>query len=103
MFTLLKNIFGKDSSGIEQALQQGAIIIDVRTPDEFREGHIEGSKNIPVTEIKQKLEMIRKWNKPVITVCLSGGRSTVAKSFLTSAGIEAHNGGSWSNLKKLKS
>jgi phage shock protein E len=103
MFTFLKNILSKERSGIEEALQNGAIIIDVRTPDEFREGHIEGSRNIPVTEIKQRLDMIRKWNKPVITVCLSGGRSAVAKTFLTSAGIQAHNGGPWFNLKNLKS
>lgn len=102
MFKFLKNLFTKDNSAIVQALEKGAVIIDVRNPDEYRGGHIQGSKNIPVNEIRSKVEMIRKWNKPVITVCLSGSRSAVAKSVLTGAGIEVYNGGSWYNLQKIK-
>jgi rhodanese-related sulfurtransferase len=101
MFKFLKKLFIKDNSAILLALDNGAVIIDVRNPHEFKQGHIQGSKNIPVNEIRSKLEMIRKWNKPVITVCLSGGRSAAAKSVLTSAGIEAYNGGSWFSLRKL--
>ncbi len=101
MFKFLKKLFIKDNSAILLALDNGAVIIDVRNPHEFKQGHIQGSKNIPVNEIKSKVEMIRKWNKPVITVCLSGGRSAAAKSVLASAGIEAYNGGSWFSLRKL--
>lgn len=101
MFNFLKKLFIRDNSAILLALDNGAVIIDVRNPHEFKQGHIQGSKNIPVNEIRSKLEMIRKWNKPVITVCLSGGRSAAAKSVLTSAGIEAYNGGSWFSLRKL--
>jgi len=101
MFNFLKKLFTKDNSAILQAMEKGAVIIDVRTAGEFRQGHIQGSKNIPVNEIRSKIEMIRKWNKPVITVCLSGGRSSAAKSVLTSAGIEAYNGGPWYSLRKL--
>src|SRR5690348_2895708 len=99
MLNFLKNLFMKDNPAIKIALEKGAVIIDVRSADEFRGGHIDGSKNIPLIEIRQQLDMIRKWNKPVITVCLSGSRSAVAKSVLTEAGIEAYNGGSWYNLK----
>ena len=101
MLNFLKKLFTKDNSAIIAAMEKGAVIVDVRNPNEFRQGHIQGSKNIPVNEIRSKLEMIRKWNKPVITVCLSGGRSAVAKSVLASAGIEVYNGGSWFSLKKL--
>ena len=45
--------------------------------------------------------MIRKWNKPVITVCLHGGRSAAAKSVLSAAGIEVYNGGLWYSLRKI--
>ena len=69
-------------------ISNGAIIIDVRSPQEFDRGHIEGSKNIPVNLIQRDLEMIKKWNKPIITVCQSGARSNMAKSILKSAGIE---------------
>lgn len=101
MFKFLKNLFTKDNSAILQAMEKGAVIIDVRNPNEFRQGHIEGSKNIPVNEIRSKVEMIRKWNKPVIAVCLSGGRSAAAKSVLSAAGIEVYNGGPWYTLRKI--
>lgn len=101
MLSFLKKLFTKDNSAIIEALQKGAVIIDVRNPNEFRGGHIQGSKNIPVHEIRSKMEMIRKWNKPIITVCLSGGRSAAAKSVLASAGIEVYNGGPWYSLQKL--
>lgn len=101
MFSFLKKLFTKDNSAIIQAMEKGAVIIDVRNPNEFRQGHIQGSKNIPVNEIRSKIEMIRKWNKPVITVCLSGGRSAAAKSVLSAAGIEVYNGGPWYSLRKI--
>jgi rhodanese-related sulfurtransferase len=101
MLNFLKKLFTKDNSAMLQALEKGAVIIDVRNPGEFRQGHIQGSKNIPVNEIRSKVEMIRKWNKPVITVCLSGGRSAAAKSVLASAGIEVYNGGPWYSLRKI--
>lgn len=100
MFKFLKTLFVRDTAAMEQALQNGAIILDVRTPNEYRQGHIQGSKNIPVNEIRLKVEMIRKWNKPVVTVCRSGSRSAVAKSVLAAAGIEVYNGGAWTNLRK---
>ncbi|HEY6954022.1 MAG TPA: rhodanese-like domain-containing protein [Flavisolibacter sp.] len=103
MFSFLKKLFTKDNSAILLAMEKGAVIIDVRTPNEFRQGHIQGSKNIPVNEIRTKIEMIRKWNKPVITVCLSGGRSAAAKNTLASAGIEVYNGGPWYSLRKIMS
>ena len=102
MFTLFKDLFKKKTSSIETALAKGAAIIDVRTPAEFKQGHILGSQNIPLDEVKSKLRLIRGWNKPVITVCLSGGRSAVAKSLLEDAGVEAYNGGSWTQLKNVK-
>lgn len=101
MFNFLRKLFTKDNSAVLQAMGKGAVIIDVRSPNEFKGGHIQGSKNIPVNEIRSKIDMIRKWNKPVITVCLSGGRSATAKSVLASAGIEAYNGGPWYSLRKL--
>jgi phage shock protein E len=101
MLNLLKGIFKRNTATIESALANGAAIIDVRTPAEFKQGHILGSQNIPLDEIKSKIRLIQGWKKPVITVCLSGGRSAVAKSVLEEAGIEAYNGGSWTQLKNL--
>lgn len=99
MFSFFKKLFGKNSESLEKAMQNGAVILDVRTPKEFNQGHHPGSKNIPLNEIKLKMEMIRKWNKPVITVCRSGSRSGIAKGILKTGGIEVYNGGPWTNLK----
>jgi phage shock protein E len=49
--------------------------------------------NIPLNELKLKSDLIRKWNKPVITVCRSGNRSGIAKGILKATGIDAYNGG----------
>ena len=99
MLTFLKNLF-KPSVDIVKIVEAGAIIIDVRTPGEYNAGHIDDSKNIPLDHIKKETAAIKKLNKPVITVCRSGNRSGIAKSILSSAGIEAYNGGAWTNLKK---
>jgi rhodanese-related sulfurtransferase len=99
MLKFLKSLFDDDTSISEPGLLDGAVILDVRQPSEYRQAHLRGSKNIPISEIKSMLETIRKWNKPVITVCRSGVRSAVARSVLVAAGIEAYNGGPWTNLR----
>jgi rhodanese-related sulfurtransferase len=99
MLSFFKQLFQKPNEGLAQVLQQGAVIVDVRTRTEYQQGHISGSKNIPLNEIKLKTDMIRKWNTPVVTVCRSGNRSAMAKGVLQAAGIEVHNGGAWTNLK----
>ena len=99
MLTFFKRLFQKNNEGLDKAIQSGAVIVDVRTKSEFGQGHIEGSKNIPLNEINSKIEMIRKWNKPVVTVCRSGNRSAVARNLLKNAGIDVYNGGGWNNLQ----
>jgi rhodanese-related sulfurtransferase len=99
MFTFLKDLF-KPQADVTELLQSGAVIVDVRTKDEFDAGHIDGAKNIPLDRIKNELEKIKKLNKPIITVCRSGNRSEMAKSILLSAGVQAFNGGAWTELKR---
>ena len=99
MLTFLKNLF-KPSVDIVKIVEAGAIVIDVRTPSEYNAGHIDDSKNIPLDYIKKEIAAIKKLNKPVITVCRSGNRSGIAKSILSSAGIEVYNGGALTILKK---
>jgi rhodanese-related sulfurtransferase len=96
----LQNIFSK-STDIKQFLNEGALIIDVRTQQEFNSGHIKGSKKIPLDTLQMKVEEIKKLNKPIITVCQSGMRSYTAKSFLQGKGLKVMNGGSWSGLSKI--
>jgi rhodanese-related sulfurtransferase len=52
-----------------------------------------------VNVIQREIATIKKWGKPVITVCQSGARSGMAKSALKGAGIEVYNGGNWASLQ----
>jgi rhodanese-related sulfurtransferase len=90
MLKFLKRIFGRDNSVMVQAMQNGAVIVDVRTPAEYKQGHIDGSKNIPLDVIKSKVETIRNWKNPIVTVCRSGSRSSMAKGILVSACTRQH-------------
>lgn len=91
-------LVGKSES-VKDFMDKGAIIIDVRTPEEFQGDHIKGSKNIPLNSIENQIESIKKMNKPVIACCASGMRSSQATSILKNNGIDAVNGGGWSSLK----
>jgi rhodanese-related sulfurtransferase len=90
---------GNKSESIQEFMEKGAIIIDVRSPGEFSGGHIKGSKNIPLNEINAKINEIKKLNKPVIACCASGMRSSQATSILKQNGIDAINGGGWQSLQ----
>ncbi|MDR3717003.1 MAG: rhodanese-like domain-containing protein [Puia sp.] len=99
MSNLFKSLFGKPAD-LKAICQDGAIILDVRTPEEFRTGHITGAINIPVDQVKGVIADLKKKNRPVITCCRSGARSGMAKSVLEAAGLEVYNGGSWVSLEK---
>ncbi|MBD81208.1 MAG: sulfurtransferase [Crocinitomicaceae bacterium] len=76
----------------------GATIVDVRTPQEFKGGHPNGAVNIPLDRLLQNLKKIKKMHGPIICVCKSGMRSGNAVRVLKSNGIEAYNAGAWTNL-----
>ncbi len=77
----------------------GALIVDVRSPGEFKQGHYSGSVNVPLDRINQKIGNIKKKKKPVIAVCQSGMRSGRAVAIMKQNGIEAYNAGSWAGLQ----
>lgn len=65
-------------------------LLDVRTPEEFARGHIEGFLNIPVDELRERLSMLDR-GKPVYVICQSGLRSYIASRILAGNGYEAYN------------
>lgn len=89
---------GNKSNDVQEYVAKGAIILDVRTPEEFADGHIEGSKNIALQVLNGKITEIKKWNKPIIACCRSGMRSAQATSMLKQHGIDCINGGGWTSL-----
>jgi rhodanese-related sulfurtransferase len=91
--------FGNKVGDIQEYVTKGAIILDVRTKEEFAEGHIKGSKNIALQVLNSNIATIKKWNKPVIACCRSGMRSAQATSILKQNGIDCINGGGWESLE----
>lgn len=77
----------------------GAKILDVRSEEEFKEGHIDGSINISVNDVQSRIEDIKALGSPLIICCLSGGRAGVAKALIQAAGVkEVYNAGGWESL-----
>ena len=66
------------------------ILLDVRTTSEYGNGHIEGFKNIPVDELRERLDEIEK-DKPVYVICQSGLRSYIGTRILEGNGYKAYN------------
>lgn len=63
-----------------------AIIIDVRTPAEYRDGHIPGVTNIPLDELEQRMNEVPK-DKKVVLICRTGNRSAQGTKLLRSKGL----------------
>jgi len=77
-------------------------IVDVRTEGEFEEGNVNGSINIPLNEVVDRMEELKKM-QPLVLCCLSGGRSGQATDFLQAQGCDnVHNGGGWKMLDTQK-
>ena len=70
----------------EYSTTDGAVLLDVRTPDEYRQGHIPGSKNIPLQSIDKVADMIDNKATPIFVHCLSGARSRQAAAVLQEMG-----------------
>ena len=73
---------------LKEIMKKGnAIILDVRSPQEYKEGHIDGSISIPEYKIKKEIEnMIPDKNKSIVVYCSSGGRSKKAQKLLKKLG-----------------
>ena len=96
------SFLGLGNSSIKNALQKGAVIIDVRTPNEFDQGRVPESVNIPVDRIAANAIRIKEMNRPVIFCCASGARSSQAVNIMKAKGLkEVYNGGSWLNVLKI--
>lgn len=99
----LFSFLGLGKNGLKKALQQEAVIIDVRTVNEYDQGRIKGSVNIPLDRIPASVERIRQMKKPIICCCNSGARSRKAISILKANGIHGVlNGGNWMKLLEQK-
>jgi phage shock protein E len=75
-------------SAVEPTQAGTAIILDVRTPEEFAQGHVPGARNIPVQELVQRYtELGNDKSAPIILYCRSGARSALATGLLRERGF----------------
>ena len=83
------NVSGPEARRLVAA---GARLIDVRTPDEFTAGHLDGAINVPVDELAGKVQTLGSKDQPIVVYCASGTRSAMAASTLERAGfLHVHN------------
>ena len=76
----------------KQLVEDGARLVDVRSPAEYASGHIPGAINIPVQELSDRIGELAPNDKPIVLYCQSGMRSASAVRFLKAAGYErVHN------------
>lgn len=68
---------------LDATLRDGATLYDVREPGEYTQGHIPGAINIPLSELQGREGEIQT---PAVIVCLSGGRSAQAATYLDAQG-----------------
>lgn len=76
---------------IDQGIQEykeasGAVLLDVRTQQEYREGHVSTSKNVPLQSLTQVEKVVGDKNKPLFVYCYSGSRSSQAVRMLSKMG-----------------
>lgn len=74
-------------------MRDSALILDVRTPREYNSGHIEGSLNIPHTELRERLDEVRDaaQGRPIAALCAAGVRSNIAYRILVGNGFDARS------------
>ncbi|MCI8940544.1 MAG: rhodanese-like domain-containing protein [Dorea sp.] len=75
------------NQGIEEyQTVSGAVLLDVRTPQEYQEGHIPGSKSVPLQTINNVVSAVQSKETPLYVYCYSGSRSSKAVSMLQRMG-----------------
>ena len=87
---------------IKRDLDQGAILLDVRTPAEYSSGHAKGAKNLPLQALQTGSLPSKDTTKTIYLYCHSGARASSASSLLKRAGFQSvTNIGSLSKWRKL--
>lgn len=99
MINLKRMLFGIPRLSLDDIYelvhQKHAVLLDVRTHDEYAKGHVMGSVNIPYDELANRSGELPQ-DKPIVLYCQSGARSTVAEDILRDKGFrDLHNAKEW--------
>ena len=86
-FFLLNRMSFVSAETARQQLTNGALVIDVRSAEEYRSSKVRGAINIPLGELRERLpQQVKDKNQPLLVHCLSGGRSAIAQRQLKGLG-----------------
>ena len=102
LFLLKRKSFVPEETA-QRFLKEGALVVDVREPDEFASGHVPGAINIPLNKLRERLpRQVTDTNRVLLLHCLGGVRSETAKRQLQQMGY-AHvfNLGSYSRAQRI--
>ncbi len=105
----LSNLFGPSApiltaDQLNEKMKYGKhpLVLDVRQPDEFRQGHISGAKLIPLNELHRRMSELPR-GREIVCVCATGSRSRSASKILMKAGyavFDMHGGMlAWRRMK----
>jgi len=102
-FFVLKRLSPVSAEVARKHLAEGALVIDVRSPEEFRNGHVPNAVNVPLNGLRENLPCrVKDKNQVLLLHCLSGGRSAVAKQQLKRLGYtNVFNLGSLARARKI--
>jgi phage shock protein E len=101
MYKALKQLLGiKPSVNYAELLRNGAIVLDVRTPSEFNQAHIDGALNIPIEKLRDNLHQLAR-QTAIIACCADGSKSWYAKNLLDANGYRlVIDAGDWLKLQR---
>ena len=77
-----------DKKEVISHIKEGALIVDVRSGEEYASGHYANAKNIPVDQVESRLKEFGDKDRKIVVYCRSGGRSSKAKSILEANGFK---------------
>ena len=90
---------GADAAMVQQKIQAGALVVDVRTPAEFAAGAYPGASNIPLDQTERRLADFGDRRRAIVVYCRSGNRSAQAKVILEKNGFsDVTNGGALKDM-----
>jgi phage shock protein E len=77
-----------DGATGKRLAEAGALVLDVRSPEEFAQGHVPGAKNIPHDQVARRAAELGPTSTPIVLYCKSGRRSAAAIEALRGLGYE---------------
>jgi phage shock protein E len=86
------------ATNISTLISKGAILIDVRSPKDFKSNSIHDSFNFPLTSLNHNWKVLKSFERPIILISENGQSASKAIKLLSTYQVDCHHGGSWKNF-----